>query len=118
METVVALAHGFAQLGTGYVVGAGSEAAFNYLTPKVPGLGSYVGVRLVTQFAVSFVILGEVVRGLAGRGIDSPIGDSLMLIAWAQPQKSMWFQMQWLLSEATAEAETLEQDFKNAVASH
>jgi hypothetical protein len=85
--SVSGLAHGVAQGGTAWLVGKGSDYLFN----KVNVANKYPIVRVVGQFSVGMVVLGEVMRGLGGSYLlGSPIGDGLLMVWFYQPQKGLW----------------------------
>lgn len=93
--TVSGVAHGFAQGGTAWLVGKGSD----YLFDKVAVANKYPVVRVVGQFAVGMVVLGEVMRGLGGSYLmGSPIGDGLLMVWFYQPQKHLWLAVDTLVA--------------------
>lgn len=99
-----ALGHGFAQAGTAWVVGFGSEVLFD----KIKVANDYPAVRVIGQFSVSMLILGELMRGLGGKYLTrSPIGDGMMMVWFYQPQKNLFSSVDFVAAKAAYEVSKL-----------
>lgn len=75
-QTIKAVSFGVAQAGTAAAVGY----ALDSLWTKVTTISSNNLIRTLTQFPIGLVVLGEVMRGLAGGMVfDSSVGDAIMV---------------------------------------
>lgn len=101
MDSVRAVGFGIAQAGTAYAVGSVVDViGDNLLQP-----GIKPAIRAFGQFSVGLLVLGEVVRGLGGRGMaNSPFDDGLMMFFFYTPQQGMLRDLELLRSELVIEA--------------
>lgn len=97
MNTLKALAFVTAEAGTSYIVGAAVDTLLN----KVSFLSGHPLRRVLVQFPLGFVMLGEVLRGL-GEGFlyKSPVHDGMMMVFFYQGQPTFWQSVEFLNVEA------------------
>lgn len=113
MDTIIALAHGIAQAGTGYLVGAATNGGFEWLATESKIFASPY-FRLPMQFGVGFIVLGEVMRGLSHvGGIPSPIGSSVLMIWFYHPQHGLWTALDTIKNDIGYEVHQGESWLKN-----
>lgn len=85
-ESLVAIAHGLVQAGTGVLVGK----SLDMLADRLTQLNSSPALRVIVQISVGIPVLGEVMRGLSGGGLDSPIGDAPLIYFFYRSQPSLF----------------------------